>query len=317
MDDFLNGFVGFVVCLFDFAGFGAMAGIWAVGEQSAGERTGDAFVEQDEQRADFASAFGEVVAIGAPLALDQAVGFEFAHVVAQLGRAVCLRGQVVAVEDEAEQIARGETAGLDAGVQQRFHEPAHARIVDFDAGHGGSALLDGLGQFGEQVVIDVDIERGGLGVGEAVQHAAESLADGAELDERLFQGEVLEVVRTDFLAQEGSQFLVLLDEGVFEVGAQHGEAMLQVFQARLQFAPVAARQARPEDARDDIGGKARQGQFARALKQRAQRQRAAEEYIFPRNNKRKRRFLCRFILQIKNGRRYKRHKRKMLLLYFL
>jgi hypothetical protein len=54
IDDLLNGVVGAVVGGFEFAGW-LVSGIWAVMEAAVGERSAQAFVEEEEEQGDLDS----------------------------------------------------------------------------------------------------------------------------------------------------------------------------------------------------------------------------------------------------------------------
>ena len=58
-------------------------------EQRVGQRSADALVEEDEHGSTFA-LFGEAVTVPSAIALQQAVAFQFAQVVAELVQAVGL-----------------------------------------------------------------------------------------------------------------------------------------------------------------------------------------------------------------------------------
>ena len=52
-----------------------------------------AFMEQNEQRGRLLSFFGEPVVVPSPIALEQAVAFHLAQLIAQLGQGVGVRGE--------------------------------------------------------------------------------------------------------------------------------------------------------------------------------------------------------------------------------
>ena len=87
IDDLLDGFVGAVICGFQFTGR-LMTGDGAVVETAVCERTAESFVEEEEQQRNLDAFWGEAVGVAGSIPLQQAVAFEFAQVVAQLVDAV-------------------------------------------------------------------------------------------------------------------------------------------------------------------------------------------------------------------------------------
>src|SRR5579884_3374677 len=77
--------------------------------------------------------------------------------------------------------------------------------------------------------------------------------------------EVGEVVGAEFVAQEGGELLVLLEEAVFPVGPKDVMARLDLLPGGVELAAQAAGEPGAEDVRDLVGGEAPQPQFARAL----------------------------------------------------
>src|SRR5258705_11535838 len=72
----------------------------------------------------------------------------------------------------------------------------------------------------------VDIEPLRLEAGKAVGDGLETLADGIEMVQSLFEAEVGEVVGDQLGAQEGRKLFVLFGEGVLGVGAGDVVAVL-------------------------------------------------------------------------------------------
>ena len=76
--------------------------------------------------------------------------------------------------------------------------------------------------------VPVNVEPLGLVRGEAAGDDLEFLPNGLEMIQALLQTEVLEIVGAELVAQEGRELLVLLQEGVLEVGAKDMMAMLDL-----------------------------------------------------------------------------------------
>jgi hypothetical protein len=79
----LNGVVGAVVGGFELAGR-LVLGVGAVVEAAVGERAAEAFVEEQKEQGNLNSFGGETVGVAGTVALQQAVAFELAQVVAEL-----------------------------------------------------------------------------------------------------------------------------------------------------------------------------------------------------------------------------------------
>src|SRR5467141_4166365 len=73
--------------------------------------------------------------------------------------------------------------------------------------------------------------------------------------------EVGEVVGDQFVAQEGGELFVLLEEGVLEVGAEDMMAMLDAIDDGGQLAAHPAVQASAEDLGDLVAGQPPQAEF--------------------------------------------------------
>ena len=77
IDDLLDGFVGAVICGFQFT-VRLVTGDRAVVEAAVGERTTEPFVEEEKEQRDLDAFWGEAVGVAGSIALQQAVTFEFA-----------------------------------------------------------------------------------------------------------------------------------------------------------------------------------------------------------------------------------------------
>ena len=77
IDDLLNGFVGAVICGFQFTVW-LVTGDGAVVEAAVGERTAEPFVEEEKEQRDLDAFRREAVGVAGSIALQQAVTFEFA-----------------------------------------------------------------------------------------------------------------------------------------------------------------------------------------------------------------------------------------------
>src|SRR6516165_10043874 len=182
------------------------------------------------------------------------VALELAQVVAQLVETVGVVGEVEGGEDGMVDLLGGPAAEVSAAMQEDFEEADEAGIVDFDAGVAHGADGDRQGEALEQRKVDVDVEPLRLEIGKTRGEGLEALADGVEMIQSLLEMEIGEVVRDEFVAQEGGEFFVLLEERVFEVGAEDVVAVLDAIDDGRQLAAHPAVQARTEDLGDLVGG---------------------------------------------------------------
>jgi hypothetical protein len=206
-----------------------------------------------------------VVCITAAIALQEAVTFELAQIVAELVQTVSLVGQVEGGQDGVVNLLRGPTTDGVAAVEQDLQEPNDARIFDPDTGVTNRANGDGEGHALQQREVDMDVEPLRLTRSETIRDGHALLPNGAEVVQAFLQAEVGEVVGADFIAQEGEELLVLLEKGVLEVGAKDMVAVLDLIDDGGQFAFHLACQPHAEDLADPVGGQPPQSEFAGAL----------------------------------------------------
>ena len=177
-------------------------------KEGVGQGAAEAFVEEQEENGDLAALVGEV--IGAAGAFEQVVGFEFAQVVAQLGDRVV--GLIVGLNDRLMELPGGPAGQARAGVQERLEQPDHARFVEFDPRQAHGAAGDREGQALKEREVEMDGQRGGERLAEAVEDGAGGLTEGRQVGQGFFQAQVGQVVGADLHAQEGPVFLVHFDE---------------------------------------------------------------------------------------------------------
>jgi hypothetical protein len=115
---------------------------------------------------------------------------------------------------------------MTAAMQEDFEQADDARVVDLDPGIADRADGDWQGEALQQRKVDMDIEPLRLEAGKAIGDGLETLADGIEMVQSLFEPEVGEVVGDQLVAQEGGELFVLFEEGVLEVGAEDVMAVL-------------------------------------------------------------------------------------------
>src|SRR5271168_4770667 len=129
-------------------------------------------------------------------------------------------------EDGVVDVLGRPAADMTAAMQEDFEEADDARVVDLDAGIAHRADGDRKSKTLQQRKVDMDIEPLRLEAGKAIGDGLETLADGIEMVQSLFETEIGEVVGDQLVAQEGGELFVLLQKRVFEVGAEGVMAVL-------------------------------------------------------------------------------------------
>ena len=82
-----------------------------------------------------------------------------------------------------------------------------------------------------------------------------------------FKEEVFEVIATEFDSQEGLEFFILFDKGMFEVGAQDMMAMVDPFERGLELSLKMPGDSLAEELRDLLSGQFNQTEFAGAFEE--------------------------------------------------
>src|SRR6266550_5521404 len=266
IDDLLNGVVGAVVGGFELAGRLVM-GVGAAVEAAIGERAAEAFVEEEKKQGDLNPLGGETVGVAGAVTVQQPVALQLAQVVAQLVEAVGAVGEVEGGEDGVVDLLGRPAADVAAAMEQHFEQADDARVVDLDPGIADRANGDRQGEALQQRKVDVDVEPLRLETGEAGGDGLKALANGIEMVQSLLKTEIGEVVGDQFVAQEGGELFVLLEEGVLEGGAEDMMAMLDAIDDGGQLAAHPAVQASAEDFGDLVAGQPPQAEFAAAFEE--------------------------------------------------
>ena len=109
-------------------------------------------------------------------------------------QAVGAVGEMEGGEDGAVDVLGRPAADMTAAMQEDFEEADDARVVDLDAGIAHRADGDRKSKALQQRKVDMDIEPLRLEAGKAIGDGLETLADGIEMVQSLFEPEVGEVV---------------------------------------------------------------------------------------------------------------------------
>src|SRR4029453_1248275 len=156
---------------------------------------------------------------------------------------------------------------LSAAVEQNFHQPNHAGVVELNAGNFAFACHHRQGQALEQSEIHMHVEGLSLESREAVSDLTENLTHRREVIERFLQVKVREVVAAHFASEESEKLLVLFDKGVLKVRSQDVMTVLDSLQGRMQLAFELFADALPEELRDFVSGQKQKPQLAGALEE--------------------------------------------------
>src|SRR5437870_13172581 len=242
-------------------------GVRAVVKAAVGEGAAEPFVKEQEEQGDLNPFWGETVGVAGSVTLQQPVGFEFAQVVAELVQPVGAVGEVEGGEDGVVDLLGGPAADLTTAVQEDFEEADDTGLVDLDSRIADRADGDWKAEALQQREVDVDVEPLRLETGEAAGDRVEPLADGIEMVQSLLETEIGEVVGDQLVTQEGGELFVLLQKGVFEVGAEDVMAVLDAIDDGGQLAAHCAVQARAKDLGDLVGAQPPQAELAAAFEQ--------------------------------------------------
>lgn len=118
---------------------------WFVMEATVGERTAKPFVEEQEEQRDIESFGGQAVGVAASVALQQAVPFELAQIIAKLVKSVILRGDLERGEDGFVDLCGRPAADGIASMEEDFQEANDPGVLDFDSWNADCADGDGQG----------------------------------------------------------------------------------------------------------------------------------------------------------------------------
>src|SRR4249919_991290 len=192
---------------------------------------------------------------------------ELAQVIAQLVQAIASLREAEGGQDGLMDLLGRPATDVRSTVQQDFHQPDDAGLMDLDAGIAHRADGDRQGDTLQERKVHVNVEPLGLEGGETTGDGLEFLPDRFEIVQALPEPEVLEVVGAELVAQEGRELLILLQKGVLEVGAIDMMAMLDLVDDGGEFAGHLAVESLPEDLGDLVGCQPPQPQLTASLEE--------------------------------------------------
>ena len=195
------------------------------------------------------------------------MALELAQVVAQLVQAVGALGEVEGREDSQMDLFGGPASDVSSAMQQDFEQADDAGVVDFDAGITHGADRDRQRDPLQQWKVDVNVEPLGLEPGKPADDALELVADLIQMVEVLFETKIVEVVGAEFVAQEHRELLVLPENSVAEVGAEHVMAVFDLIDDGEKLALVVTLNAGAEHLGYFVGGQSPQAKLTASLEQ--------------------------------------------------
>ena len=101
--------------------------------------------------------------------------------------------------------------------------------------------------------------------GEAVGDRQELFAHGGQVLQTFLQPEIGQIIGADLIAQESGKLLVLLHEGMFEVGPEDMMPVLDLLQRGVEFPLQFLGEADAEDLTDLVRGQPPQPNLAGAF----------------------------------------------------
>ena len=140
-----------------------------------------------------------------------------------------------------------------ATMQEDFHQANNPRFMDLDSGIADGADGHRQCQPLQQREIHMDVEPLGLAIGETISDDLESFAHSLQVMEPLLQSEIAQIVGNQFVAQEPGKLFILLEEGVFPIGAEDMMTVLDLLDDRRQFAAQSLVEPDTEDFADAMG----------------------------------------------------------------
>ena len=205
------------------------------------------------------------------------MGFEFSQIIAQLSEGVGL--EMVSTGYQLMNLGGAPSRHLSAAMEQNFHQPNHASVVDLNSGNFAFAHHDGQGQALEQSEVDMHVEGLSLESGEAVGDLTEDLTHRGEVINRFLQMKVREVIAAHFASEESEKLLVLFDKSVLKISSQDVMTMLDSLQGRVHFALELFADALTEELRDFISRQEQKPQLAGALEEVSDREVALKDEV--------------------------------------
>src|SRR6266446_4364464 len=278
--EFINGLIHLVVGALD-GNVGSVVGCGPMLEHAGGNGAVDALAQLEHEDGLWVAGDADLITIGVGHSLDQAVGAQFAQVVAQLVEGVAAGLQPEGFQNLPVQLAGRPAAQMAAkAAHDDFQHPHDADLIEPDAGDARLAHGERAGQFGQQVEVAVDVQGLRLDPGKAIHDAREPFPHGLPVGQGLVELEVLLQFVADHLqAQEAAGLLVLFDKAMAPVAAHHVPRGVEALHDGRELAGHPPQLELAEDVRQPVHGQRAQGEFATAPEEIPNRKRAVEDEV--------------------------------------
>src|SRR5215471_4817340 len=158
IDGFLDCCIGAMIGRLEPA-IGSALRVGPVVEATAGKRTAQALMKQQEQENNLDAFCREAVDIARSVPLQQVVSLELAQIVAQLVQAIALLREPEGGEHGLMDLLSGPAADVRAAVQEDLHQPDEAGLVDLDTGIAHRTDGNRQGDALQKRKVDVDSVR--------------------------------------------------------------------------------------------------------------------------------------------------------------
>ena len=157
------------------------------------------------------------------------MGLHLAQVISQLINGVI--GQVVGGNYFIMDKGRGPAINTGAGMHHGLHKSDHSRILNLYPGDACPGTGDGQGHFLKQWKVKMNIEGTGLQGGKTIENVAGGFPNPGQVMKGLWYAQVGRIVAADLHPEEGTKFLILFNQRVFEIGAQNMMALLNTLES--------------------------------------------------------------------------------------
>src|SRR5579872_7236234 len=225
-------------------------------ELASGHRTAQPLMKQQKQNRGALPFLSQPIAILPAVPFQEAVPPKLPEIITQTVEDVLFSSEAKTIQHRPVDLRTAPAADRGPGVQQHFQQTPHALILDSDTWNPSRPLLHRQRDPSQEGKFFVHIQVLGLLAGEAVQDRVKLLLRLQQISQAFLELEILQIIRGDFIAQEGLAFFVLLHPGMFPIRPENMPPLLHLFHHRLQLAPDAITVSAPKEAPDSLAADA-------------------------------------------------------------